>query len=232
MVQQLQFFAGLCSIFFGENSIPCSAISALVALVERNRHILKAREADKTFMSQFLFAVDTRFQLWLDECMSLPCRTQVDDSILNFTSTIEAVRFGTFSITLPLTFVSPKAKDPPAANGGAPNKRAADKKDNDANPSKKNKRTNGREGGRVKNESPPTSCKMQQGETWATHFANKGLADRVDWDGSCKMCPRWFIRGFCFADCTNAPSHVKSDEIPAGKLTEFEAFTKKCRGST
>ena len=169
MIQQLQFFTGACAIFFGENSIPCSAISALVALVERNRLILKAREANKTFMSQFLFAVDTRFQLWLDDCMSAPSRNQVDDSILNFGPIIEAIRFGTFAVTLPLTFATPKDKNTPAPTGGA---KRQERKDDDDNQAKKKKgRTQGREGGRVMNDSLPASCNLQQGVTWGTHFA-------------------------------------------------------------
>ncbi len=116
MVHQLSFFAGACSIFLGENSIPCQAVTALVALIERNRHILKAQEADKKFMCQFLFAVDTRFQLWLDECMTLTCHTQVDDSMLNFTQLVEHIRFGTFFVQLPSTFIA--ATDPKSGNGG------------------------------------------------------------------------------------------------------------------
>lgn len=214
MAQQLQFFAGACTIFFGENSIPCSAITALVALVERNRHILKARESNKTFMSQFLFAVDTRFQLWLDECMSLPCRTQVDDSMLNFTPIIESVRFGTFNVTLPITFVPTKDKTDTPASSGSKRKAPSNNKDDDENTQKKKARAKDRNSQRVQNDSQPDSCKPQTGETWATHFANKGFNDRVDWDGTCKMCPRWLIRGFCFADCINATSHVKSESLP------------------
>ena len=84
MYHQLIFFAGACSTFFGPKSIPCQAIGALVELVKLNRLVLKAKEADKTFMSQFLFAVDTRFQLWLDECMSKVDCQHVNDGILNF----------------------------------------------------------------------------------------------------------------------------------------------------
>lgn len=230
LVHQLTFFAGACSIFFGENSIPCQAITALVALVERNRHILKTREADRKFMSQFLFAVDTRFQLWLDECMSLTCRTQVDDSMLNFTQLIENVRFGTFFVQLPSTFIdATAASDSKTGNGGTNSKkRSAEDKDEDKTSGKKKKRKSSK----VDNPSQPDSCKLQTGETWATHFANKGFNDRVDWNGECKMCPRWFIHGFCFADCTNKDSHVKSDEVPADKLAAFQQFMRTCRSST
>ena len=230
MVHQLTFFAGACSIFFGENSIPCQAVTALVALVERNRHILKAREADKRFMSQFLFAVDTRFQLWLDECMSLTCRTQVDDTMLNFTQLVEHVRFGTFFVQLPSTFIdATEAGSKPSSGGTNSNKRPAeDKDDGDKAGGKKKKRKSTK----VENPSQPDPCKLQTGETWATHFANKGFNDRVDWNGDCKMCPRWFIRGFCFADCTNKDSHVKSEEVPADKLAAFQQFMRICRSST
>ena len=228
--QQLQFFAGLCSIFFGEISIPCCAISALVSLVERNRHILKAREVDQTFMSQFLFAVDTRFQLWLDECMTLPSRNQVDDSMLNFTPLIESVRFGTLAVTLPITFVA-KDKDQQPTGASSAGKRGNERKDEEKNQKKKKGRTQGREGERVSNDSPPESCGILQTETWATHFANKCISERVDWNGTCKMCPRWFIRGFCFADCFNAASHVKSTEIPPEKLDAFQQFLRKCRNA-
>jgi len=230
MIHQLTFFAGACSIFFGENSIPCEALTALVALVERNRHILKTRETDKKFMSQFLFAVDTRFQLWLDECSTLTHRDQVDDSILNFTQLVENVRFGTFFVQLPSTFIAATDADPKSGNGGGKNatKRTAEKNDEEDKEGKKKRR----KPTTVKNTSQPDACKLQTGETWATHFANKGFNDRVDWDGECKMCPRWLIRGFCFADCANKDSHVKSDEIPADKLTAFQQFMRTCRGST
>ena len=229
LIHQLNFFAGACSIFFGENSIACQAVTALVALVERNRHILKTREADKKFMSQFLFAVDTRFQLWLDECTTLTCRNQVDDSMLNFTQLVENVRFGTFFVQLPPTFIAAtEADSKPGNGGGKTNKRTAEKNDEEDKEGKKKRR----KPTTVRNSSQPDACKLQTGETWGTHFANKGFNDRVDWDGSCKMCPRWFIRGFCFADCTNKDSHVNAEDIPADKLAAFQQFMRTCRSST
>lgn len=234
MVQQLKFFAGLCEIFFGDLSVACCSIKALVAIVERNRHILKARETDKTFMSQFLFAVDTRFQLWLDECMSLPSRDQVDDTMLNFHPIIDSVRFGTFSVTLPITFVSTNKTPDPDTHVKPNNKRTGDGNNGagggggeTAQKSKKQRRDTAK----VKNSSPPDSCKLLAGETWATHFAHKGFNERVDWDGSCKMCPRWFIRGYCYSDCINAPSHVTEDSIPADKLAAFQQFMRSCRNA-
>jgi hypothetical protein len=234
MHHQLEFFAGACAIFFGPNSIPCTAIMALLTLVEDNRINLKAKEADKTFMSQFLFAVDTRFQLWLDECMTKPDRTHVDDGILNFTVFMDTVRFSTFFINLPATFVTPKDKETTTSpsGGGKPapnNKRAAAEENGeheDESPSKKKKK-----GKSYKNNSQPDAFKTQPGETWATHYANKCFNERVDWNGTCKMCPRWFIRGDCFKNCVNIASHVAEADIPTAKFTAFQQFIRNCRNA-
>ena len=186
-------------------------------------------KTDKKFMSQLLFAVDTRFQLWLDECMTLPARNQVDDSILNFTPLIENIRFGTFFVQLPSTFINPADTEPKSGSGGKnTTKRPGDKRDDDESAGKKKKKKSNK----IDNTSQPESCRLQTGETWATHFAHKGFNDRVTWNGDCKMCPRWFIQGYCFSDCTNADSHVKSEDLPADKLTAFQQFMRSCRGST
>ena len=233
MYHQLNFFAGACSIFFGPKSIPCQAILALVELVELNRLVLKAKETDKTFMSQFLFAVDTRFQLWLDECMTKADRLHVDDNILNFTLLMDSVKFSTFFVNLPTTFVAPKdtteTTTSPVPNGDkqASNKRAADDKEqDDESPTKKKKK-----GKNYKNHSQPEAFKTQPGETWATHYANRCYNERVDWNGNCKMCPRWFIRGDCFKNCPNIASHVGEADIPAAKLTAFQQFIRNCRNA-
>jgi hypothetical protein len=91
-------------------------------------------------MSQFLFAVDTRFQLWLDKCMTLTCRSQVDDSMLNFTQLVESVRFGTFFVHLPSTFIAATDAESKSGTGGKNmNKRPTEKMDNNETTNKKKK---------------------------------------------------------------------------------------------
>jgi hypothetical protein len=232
MIHQLSFFAGACSIFFGSKSIPYQAMMALAELVDKNRLVLKARETDKTFMSQFLFAVDTRFQIWLDECMTAAHRTDVNDGTLNFSPLIDSIKLSTFFVNLPSTFVTPKDKETttsPSSGGDNPtsNKRAAeDKAHEDESPSKKKKK-----GKNYKNNSQPEAFRTQPGETWATHYANKCFNERVDWNGTCKMCPRWFIRGDCFKNCPNIASHVAEADIPSAKLTAFQQFIRNCRSA-
>ena len=146
---------------------------------------------------------------------------------------MESVRFGTFFVNLPTTFVTTPTdkkttKSPSDGDKRAPNKRAVeDKEHEDESPSKKKKK-----GKNYKNNSQPDAFRTQPGETWATHYANKCYNERVDWNGTCKMCPRWFIRGDCFKNCPNIASHVMEADIPAAKLTAFQQFIRNCRSAT
>ncbi len=94
-----------------------------------------------------MYAVDTRFQLWLEDCMTATQRNRVDDTILNFRGLIEQVRFGTFELKLPLSFAAPKGKDEPKLDpspgkaknpggkkGGGPGERRINKRANNTSP--------------------------------------------------------------------------------------------------
>jgi hypothetical protein len=85
MIEQFDGFKGLINIFFGQFSVAHQAIAALTKQVEKCKSAFKARErADQKFYCKFMYAVDTRFQLWLEDCMTATMRTNVDDTILNF----------------------------------------------------------------------------------------------------------------------------------------------------
>jgi hypothetical protein len=71
MIQQIKYFHGACTVFFGDTSIACSSLSALIDVVDKNKHIFKSCEFDQEFISKFLFAIDKRFQLWLKSCTTL-----------------------------------------------------------------------------------------------------------------------------------------------------------------
>lgn len=233
MFHQLKFFRGACVIIFGASSIAASSLHALIQLVDNSKHIFKSHEIDIEFMSKFLLAVDKRFQLWLESCMTLSTRTEVDDSVLNFLPLVNSVRYGTFELRLPLTFKTKEQDRAPTAKannkrphgGGNGSGDTADDAAAAGNPKKKKKGT------KVTNEHQPDQFKMRTGETWATHFANKNVNQRVPWDSEAKMCPRWFIAGYCFDNCYHKSSHVKADDIPAEKLTEFKSFLDNIRGN-
>ena len=236
MFQQLKFFRGACIIFFGLNSVAATSLHALIQLVDQNKHIFKSQEVDTEFMSKFLFSIDKRYQLWLEGCMTLTTRTAVDDSILNFLPLVNTVCYGTFELRLPLTFAKEQDKAAPSAkpnkrpNGGGGGGGGGDPDDapvGDGSARKKRKSV------RVTNEHQPDQFKMRTGESWAANFANKGVQNRVPWGDveTIKMCPRWFIGGFCFDNCHHKSSHVKDTEIPPDKFTAFKSFLDGLRGN-
>ena len=233
MFQQLKFFRGACEIFFGKSSIAYTSLSALIQIVDRSKHIFKSHEVDTHFMTKFLLAIDKRFQLWLDACMTVPTRTDVDDSTLNFLPLVESVRFGTFDLRLPLTFKEPKTEPVTKHNKRTGNGGGGGGDDDQATTGNSQKKKRKSDNERIVNENQPEQFKMKQGETWATHFANKNVQSRVPWGDSessnVKMCPRWFIAGHCFKNCYHKTSHVKADEVPTDKSTAFKTFLDNIR---
>ena len=235
MIQQLKYFQVACTVFFGEKSIASVSLTALIQLVELNKHIFKSCEVDKEFMSKFLFAIDKRFQLWLESCTTLPNRAAVDDSVLHFRPLVQMVQYSTFNLTLPLTFTKATEKTEPATKsstkngnkgGGGGGGDDPSNGDNEGqNPNKKRKKSE-----KVTNKHQPEQFKMKTGETWQTTFAHKDVRNRVPWEGDVKMCPRWFIGGYCFANCFHKSSHVKDTDIPADKLAAFKSFLDNIRG--
>jgi hypothetical protein len=227
MTQQLRYFAGACSIFFGEFSVATSGINALIGAIDKYKHIFKAREArEKEFVSKFLFAVDTRMQLWLEECSTLTSRDQVDDSTLDFSAIVNSVRFGDFDAKLPSTFSKPDNNSDNKKRSNASSSGSTNRQGDEEATTKKTKTRVG-----VKSPSQPESFKMKTGETWAATFASKKV-EPVIWEDDVIMCPRWFICGRCFSNCNSIKSHVGASEIPEDKLTAFAEYMKKCRSAT
>jgi hypothetical protein len=154
MVQQLRYYAGACQIFFGEFSVATTSINALLSIIDKYKHIFKARESSETeFVSKFLFAVDQRMQLWLEECATLTSRDQVDDSTLNFSSMVDSVRFGSFDIKLPPTFCKVDNEN----DKKRPSKAGNDKADGENKSTKKPKKA-----AALINSSPPRRMQTQR----------------------------------------------------------------------
>ena len=79
-------------------------------MIESNKPIFKAhRILDEKFISKFLFAVDSHFQIWLKQFWNAKNRNKVDDNIINFSTVVSKVLFGFFHINLLPTF---RMKDP------------------------------------------------------------------------------------------------------------------------
>jgi len=110
--EQLLMFTVASIILFGELSVGVQCLKALVNMMNCHKSIFKAKEClDEEFLAKFLLAVNTRFQIWLTDCILAKNREEVDDSISDFRPLVNQVIFGSFHMILPPTFSmkSPKA---------------------------------------------------------------------------------------------------------------------------
>jgi hypothetical protein len=83
----------------------------------------------------------------------------------------------------------------------------------------------------IKNEAPHPELCMLATETWGINFANKEIEKRPKFNDKCKCCPRWFLNKYCFSNCKNKESHVKTNDIPTDVLISMKNWIKLCRGS-
>jgi hypothetical protein len=83
----------------------------------------KAMEClNKAFPFKILLAVYKRYLIWLKECKFSINRNEVNDSIIDFSSIVSQVMFGTFHMDLPSTFkiVAPEEFPAPGKGGKHP----------------------------------------------------------------------------------------------------------------
>jgi len=196
MKTQFEYFHGLCQMFFGKFSWPSASMQSLLESLEKNKSSFRARErTDTRFCSKFMYAVDTRYQLFLEDCMTATTRDRVDDGTLNFNPMIEMVRYGTFDCRLPSVFSSPpKPKQDDGAAAGVQKRKG--NQDAAEVRKKRDQQNNGEvreQKNRITNPEPPIEAfKLRPGETWARTFAHKNISGRVPWSSgpeNCKMCP-------------------------------------------
>ncbi len=127
--EQLLMFTVAIDILFGKLSVGSKCLKALSNMMNRYKSIFKAKERlDEEFPAKFLFVVDTRFQIWLNDCKSEKFCNKVDDSIIHFQPLTNQVIFGSFNMNLPPTFSMKDPKDTLTAGTGVGGKC---KEDND-----------------------------------------------------------------------------------------------------
>jgi hypothetical protein len=178
---QLKYFAGACNIFFGEYSAATTSINALITVTQKFKQTFKANKIDNEFVSQFLFAVDKRMQMWFKSIASANDCADVDDSPLNFSSLVDSVRYGNFHQRLPPTF---------SGNDEGKKRQKLPSSNLEHDPKKPKTNT------AIVNKHPSPELKLLPGEIWVSNFANKHEG-RPWWnvDQQVRMCACWHILG-------------------------------------
>ena len=84
--------------------------------------------------------------------------------------------------------------------------------------------------GLVRNKEPVREFKMKQGEDFKI-YGGDNTCHRVPWGNDGKvMCPRFFLKKYCFDTCPNKSSHVAASKVSEEKKRAFLDFQKKCHG--
>ncbi len=228
MVEQIKMFTIANVIYLGELSVGSQSLRSLQTMINRNRSSFNARKhLDVEFASKFLFAVDSRFQIWLKQCRITQNRCKVDNSIINFSHLVSQVLFGSFHITLSPTFKIKSPNEESATPAGTKKANSNNSGGGDEGKRKKKKADEARD--MIKNEAPHPELCMLAGKTWAIDVENKNVNKRPKWNKKTNMCPRWFLQKYCFNNCKHKESHIKADNIPAEQVsTSMKNWIKSC----
>ena len=209
-LSMLQNFYALINLFLGPNSSLAEAVSSCVKHMIEHGVIYEARQHDDpTFLTQVLFAIDSRVQLHLASCEEHPNREDVDDQVIDFASGHRDIRLGSFFHALPDCL---KLK-------------ATEQVQKDTN-KRSNANTGGRNGQdsqekRIKNEKLNQKWKLRDNEPFHDVF-NKNCRHAPKDNGKA-ICLKWFVKGFCEKSCP------RQHELSAGSEQLLDKFVQVCR---
>ena len=173
---------------------------------------------DHLFTAKFLFAIDTRIQIWLKMCEIKEFREDVDDKLLNFDEVLNQVIPRTFSITLPPSIQHVFEKKH--------SKRIDQESDG---PGPKRKKSNDREredrSARTQNDGKLENWILNQDEYSSKLRHNSSLKSRPKLN-DVPICHRYHSRGYCFDNCGNKSTHIASNKLPANVQKDYLTWLK------
>ena len=194
---------GAACFFFGHNSLLPQRLDQISQHVKRNMWIYESLQySNRYFATQFLFAIDNKVNVWLQDCELVSCREDVNDSLIDFSDELNKVVMHQFHIHLPKS-LKDKINDPA---------KSSDKGDNSSSRKRKSSESSSKSS-KIENEDTIDDWKISQDE-YDRFFRhnNKQLEKRPTLNGD-PMCHRWHSKGYCFSDCNNKNSHVPSSAV-------------------
>ena len=235
MIFQLEAFAALMDILFGNESILTKKLTKLVRAIKLNAITYKARSSyDDRFPSKVLWAVCNRVQSFLTSCWQAKDREEVDDDLIEFTSDHKDIILNSFNPALPPCFkevTKKEATENDQENNNDNEKSQKNKKRKKEHDAKQQKKQGGPSSApdalQIKNDHQCEEFKMKEGERWSM-FKAAGNSGRAQLNGL-PMCARWHTRGSCFSDCKHKASHVKCSEVPSDVKEAHVKWMKKAR---
>ena len=193
------------------------------ALIKVHNHIIQNRTTylslsfqDKMFISKFLFAVDTRINLWLESCEESQMRDEVDDDLINFSEILSQVRVRNFDYKLP----------PSIRKVAETNKDSKESARDRSPPLKKGKyNQDDQTSTRVNNDGKIDNWIHEQDAYDKTIRNSDALKSRPKL-GDTIMCHRFHSKGYCFDNCNNKLSHVNSSSLDKNTKKAYSTWVE------
>ena len=205
--------------FFSDHSILVQELYKVFNHIVRNRNTYRSLFAtDKNFIAMFLYAIDTRIQLWLADCERAKERDEVNDSIIDFSLILEQVVTRNFHYKLPQSIRNVMSK------------KSRDQDDESLTSTQKFKKPKQGEpaSARIQNEGKIDKWMVSQDDYTKCFKGNKALETRPKYK-EVPLCHRWHSRGYCFGNCFSAASHVPSTSLPSQTKTEYGKWIETAR---
>jgi hypothetical protein len=207
--------------FFGPNSCLSQKLITVFNHIVQNRYIYSSLAHQyPLFIAKFMFAVDTRVNLWLEACEEHKFRDQVDDTLIDFTDIIKDVRLRNFNYILPPSIREVVEK-------------ANNTKDTDESlelgPTSKKKRTTSPEENSRKINNSKIAKWLTNDETYNKCFRSQDILKSRPKLNGVPMCHRWHCKGYCFENCNNKASHIASNEVASCAKKAFENWIENAK---
>jgi len=172
--------------------------------------------ADKSFLTQVLFAIDRALQIYCQSCRNTEYRRTVNSKILQMQDLQNNIERHNFSYVLPQVLLDKLLPDPSDIPSGSenngkkiPKKRDKIEIDND---NKKKQRI----------EDNHKQWHVRPNENFSELFWKNTFHCPKTKNGNI-ICMKFFVKGFCTKTCNRAHKLTTKEE------KEFEEFSKKCR---
>jgi hypothetical protein len=197
------------SLFFGEKWDTSQCLSSWITHFKYNRvYYQSLQDADKSFLSQVLFAIDRALQIYWQSCGETNNKKKVNTRILQMQDLHNNIECHNFFYILPRV-ISDKFLPNPSENQDGQNngKRPGKKRDKEDNDKEKKKTTRGRQ---------PQTVACQIDREFFRTLLEKQKNGTI-------ICMKFFVKGFCHKACPRA------DKLSNKEEKEFDTFIKKCR---
>ena len=209
----------ISSFFFGSDSELVCCLNEVFNFICKNQMIFESQASDDSwFVTKFLFAIDSRIQIWLMDCSVQMQRKDVNDNVIDFEEICNQVKLRTFSINLPEVFI----------RSIEPTKRKANVGNGFHNSGETNTK---KQKGNNDDSSKAVSC-PDTNKDWLVErkiynkFLKplKGKKDIPKLDNGKKMCCKWLSNGYCFNDCMKVDAHVGVESMSEKEKEAYSTF--------